>query len=269
MLKNLLKSITQTKPSSVTSPQPSQPTPPPKSFDQHAQDKRFTFSADGLWTTHNASFLQDERFKASYELGAQSGHRICQPQDLHIEWRVYLCCWAAQQALKLPGDFVECGVSTGIVSRAVANYVDFGRHAKRYWLVDTFEGIPLHQASAQERKLAESKNQRHYYDCSEEVRKHFSRYPNVEVIKGCVPRVLQTLNIPTVAFLHIDMNIAEPEVQAMRHFWDKLSPGGLVVFDDYASMAHQAQKVALDDFAAAHNFSILALPTGQGLAIKT
>lgn len=241
---------------------------------QHAGSRspdqpRLTFAADGLWTTHNADFLDDPRFRESYALGANSGHMICAPEDLHIEWRVYLCCWAAQRALGLAGDFVECGVSTGIVSRAIAHYTDFGRQPKRFWLIDTFEGIPLEQASAGELSLARSKNDRHYYDCHDEVKAHFSRYGNVEVVRGRVPEILNTLDIGNVAFLHIDMNIAEPEVQALRHFWSKLTPGAAVVFDDYASMAHRAQKTALDAFAAGHGFSILALPTGQGLALKT
>ncbi len=229
---------------------------------------RLSFAADGLWTTHNAGFLEDPRFQKSYALGANSGHRICAPEDLHIEWRVYVCCWAAQHGLALHGDFVECGVSTGIVSRAVAHYTDFGLHPKRFWLIDTFEGIPLEQASSGELAMARSKNDRHYYDCHGEVKRNFARYGNVEVVKGRVPEILDTLDIRNVAFLHIDMNIAEPEVQAMRHFWNKLSPGAAVVLDDYASMAHQAQKTALDAFAAEHGFSILALPTGQGLALK-
>jgi O-methyltransferase len=257
MLKNLLASL-------FSAPPPSAHVPAAESPITGA----YTFAADGLQTVHNAGFLNEARFRESYALGANSGHRICAPEDLHIEWRVYICCWAAQHALKLRGDFVECGVSTGIVSRAVAHYVNFGQQQKRYWLIDTFDGIPLQQATAAELPLAQSKNNRHYYDCHQDVKQHFSRYGNVEVIKGRVPEILDTLDIPAVAFLHIDMNIAEPEVQAIRHFWDKLTPGAAVVFDDYASMAHQAQKAALDDFAASRGLAILSLPTGQGLALK-
>lgn len=265
MLKNLLKAIIHP-PANAAASGPADPAT--GSSPARAGGTPFTFAADGLWTSHNASFLKDLRFRESYALGADSGHRICAPADLHIEWRVYLCCWAAQQALRLPGDFVECGVSTGIVSRAVAHYVDFGQQNKRYWLIDTFDGIPLEQASTRELALAQSKNNRHYHDCEQDVKNHFSRYGNVEVIKGRVPEILQTLDIESVAFLHIDMNIAEPEVQALQHFWPRLTPGAIVVFDDYASMAHQEQKAALDACAGTRGFQILALPTGQGLALK-
>ncbi len=229
---------------------------------------RFTYGADGLYTVHSAEFLNDPSFKESYRLGAESGHRICPPEDLHIEWRVYVCCWAARHACKLEGDFVECGVSTGIVSRAVANYVDFGSLPRRFWLVDTFEGIPIDQANDQERKLAASKNSRHYFNCFDEVRAHFSKYTNIEVVRGRVPEILPQVHASQVSYLHIDMNIAEPEIAAMEHFWSRLTPGAIVVLDDYGSLAHSEQRVAHDRFAQAKGVSILSLPTGQGLLIK-
>ena len=34
---------------------------------------------------------------------------------MDIRWRAYVCCWAAKQALAVEGDFVECGVNTGIL----------------------------------------------------------------------------------------------------------------------------------------------------------
>ena len=229
---------------------------------------RWSYSADGFATSHDAGFLNDTRFRTAYKTGIASGHRICPPGDLHIEWRVYVCCWAAEHALCLAGDFVECGVSTGIVSRAVASYVDFGRHDRRFWLIDTFDGIPLDQASPEVRRLAESKNERHYFDCSADVRAHFAPLGNVEVVKGRVPDVLPSLPIERVAYLHIDMNIAAPEVAAAEHFWGRLVRGAVIVLDDYGSRAHAAQKVALDEFAVRHGVAVLTLPTGQGLLIK-
>jgi len=68
--------------------------------------------------------------------------------------------------------------------------------------------------------------------------------------------------------LNIDMNIAEPEVYALAYFRELLTPGGIIIFDDYASMAHVAQKRALDAMAAKLDAAILALPTGQGMLIK-
>jgi len=228
----------------------------------------YSYNADGLATVHDASFLADARFRDAYRRGAYSGHRICPPEQLHIEWRVYVCCWAALHAARLPGDFAECGVSTGVVSLAVCHYVAFEKLQKTFWLFDTFGGIPEEQVSDAERALAQSKNLRHYFDSYDLVKDSFSAYPNVRLVRGKLPEVLDEVAPDALAYLHIDMNIAYPEVEASRRLWDRMTRGGVVVYDDYASPAHAEQKRALDAFAAERGVEILSLPTGQGLLLR-
>ncbi len=228
----------------------------------------FTYEADGLSSIHDTGFLGNPRFRAAYEAGARTGHRICAPEKLHIEWRVSVCCWAATHAAKLPGDFVECGVSTGIVSLAVCRYTNFETLAKTFWLYDTFEGIPEAQAAPGEAPLARSKNERLYFDSYDLVAGNFAGYPNVRLVKGEVPSSLESASPDAIAYLHIDMNIAYPEAQASRLLWDRVSPGGVIVYDDYGSLSHNAQKAAIDAFAAERGVEVLALPTGQGLLLK-
>ncbi|MFZ4594127.1 MAG: hypothetical protein ACOYOF_07715, partial [Verrucomicrobiaceae bacterium] len=67
------------------------------------------YNADGLsvWGK-NLSFMKDERFVRAYDKGKRSGHKFTGgPDDLHVEWRVHVALWAAEQASHLPGDFVE------------------------------------------------------------------------------------------------------------------------------------------------------------------
>lgn len=86
-----------------------------------------------------------------------SGHHIGRPPgsdlDLHIEWRVHVLLWAASQALLVEGDFVECGVNTGIYSLAICDYLDFNATGRSFWLFDTFCGIPEEQLAQREREL--------------------------------------------------------------------------------------------------------------------
>ena len=46
----------------------------------------------------------------------------------------------------------------------------------------------------------------------DEVRSRFEVYPNVFVIPGYVPEVLDELDIDKIAFLHIDLNNVEGEI---------------------------------------------------------
>lgn len=71
-----------------------------------------------------------------------------------------------------------------------------------------------------------------------------------------------------MAYLHIDMNCAPPEVAALRFFWPRLTPGAFVLLDDYAIGERDEQRVAMDEVAGELGVKICSLPTGQGLLIK-
>jgi hypothetical protein len=72
-----------------------------------------------------------------------------------------------------------------------------------------------------------------------------------------------------VAFLHIDLNCAAPEVAALEYFWPRLEVGAPVLLDDYAYMGYRHQKLAMDRLAGRLGVAIASLPTGQGLLVRT
>lgn len=233
-----------------------------------------TYDADFLTVWHkNTDFLQDQKFMAAYKAGMDSGHKIARPagssDDIHIEWRIHICCWAAWHAKQLPGDFVECGTNTGIMSLAVANYINFNHTGKRFFLFDTFDGIPEEQITPYERLLGRAQeNEQLYEDCYERAKMNFSPFPRAILVRGKVPDTLATVQIGSVCYLCLDMNIVVPERAAIEHFWDKLVPGAPVILDDYGWLNFGKQKEAMDAFAAQKGVKIANLPTGQGLLFK-
>jgi hypothetical protein len=70
-----------------------------------------------------------------------------------------------------------------------------------------------------------------------------------------------------VAFLHIDLNNF-PEQAVVRHFWPRLTLGGVFVYDDSGFVEHDASRRAADELSQELGFSILASPTGQGIVVK-
>ncbi len=228
-----------------------------------------TYNADGLATLHNADFLKDPKFQQVYKMSAETSRfRGHDPSACHVEWRVYVCCWAAAHAMNLPGDFVECGVLCGGTSIAIANYVDFKNSDKIFYLLDTYKGLPLEQISPNEQRLGMgNKNQTYGIDTYEYVKKLFDGF-NAEIIRGKIPDTLPQVQTDRVAYLSIDMNITKPEIDAAEFFWDKLVPGAIVVLDDYGFKIHYEQKQAFDAFAKRKGVPLLTLPTGQGLIIK-
>ncbi|MBI3516200.1 MAG: class I SAM-dependent methyltransferase [Proteobacteria bacterium] len=233
-----------------------------------------TYVSDGLATWNKSiDFFERPRFQSAYRRGMNSGHRIGRAagsdHDIRIEWRVAICCWAAWHGRQLPGDFVECGTNTGIYSLAVCEYIDVNSTEKSFWLFDTFAGHPAEQLNPQERRLHEGSTAAGTYsDVYEIAQRNFAPFPKAHLVRGKVPDTLGSVAIDKVAYLSIDMNLEYPERAALKFFWPKLVPGGIVVLDDYGWLQHRSQKDSHDAFATAHGVEIFALPTGQGLLLK-
>jgi O-methyltransferase len=218
-----------------------------------------TYMADGLITRHCADFQQDIRFLAAYNKGKATGSWM----NMDPRWRVYTACWAAAHAASIAGDFVECGVNRGGMARAIVEYVNFNRLGKRFFLLDTYQGFP---AGAQ----ASSATAGLYSDCYDEVVETFAPYPGVRIVRGVVPETLDAVDSMAISYLSIDMNSAEPEVEAVRRLWSRLACGAVVLLDDYGGgPAFSRQKNMLDALSKELAFTILALPTGQGLIVKS
>ena len=233
-----------------------------------------TYDADSLVTYHKTPyFLADPAFRAAYSRGMNSGHHIARPpgsdDDVNIEWRVHVVLWAASQALLTEGDFVECGVNTGIYSLAICDYLDFNRTGRSFWLFDTFRGIPQDQISPREHELGRAEeNAQWFSECYDLAKQNFAPFPRARLVRGRVPETLATVDIDRVSYLSLDMNIAEPEAAAFEHFWPRLSPGAVVVLDDYGWDGFAPQREVLDALAAERGVRILQCPTGQGLLVK-
>jgi predicted O-methyltransferase YrrM len=153
-------------------------------------------------------------------------------------------------------------------------HLDWNRLGKTFYLLDTFSGLDSRLITADEREAGTlDRNQEHlsdgfYVSSVDGVRANFAQWRNQRIIVGSIPETLEQVDAAAVAFLHIDMNCARPEVAALRHFWPSLSPGAVVLLDDYAYQGYEEQRLAMDSLASELGVSICALPTGQGLLIR-
>ena len=55
---------------------------------------------------------------------------------------------------------------------------------------------------------------------------------------------------------------------ALEMLFDRISPGGMIVFDDYSRPGYQAQRGVTDTFLRQRSLAVLELPTRQGLVVK-
>lgn len=200
---------------------------------------------------------RDKKFMAAFRANARTA------QEKSLLLRLNTLAWAATEALRLPGDFIECGVFRGFSMGVIADYLDFQNIAKRLYLYDTFSGIPPGYDTENHDSPVLHEKGLYEFVCG-----RFARFPNVHVVRGIVPDSFTELVPEQISFLHLDMNSSKSEIAALEVLFDRLSPGGIVVFDDYGWASYQAQQIAEDLFVQKRGHRILEIPSGQGLLIK-
>jgi hypothetical protein len=229
------------------------------------------YAQDGLISVHSHAFMQDPKFIQAYARGVNA---IGGVDSYQWHWRIHIGLWAAIVASRLDGDFIECGVNRGFLSSAIMEYLDWNSLDRDFYLLDTFAGLDDRFVSDRERKVgalqknAENLGSGFYVTGADSVRANFSQWPRAHIVEGAIPETLRQVKARQIAYLHIDMNCAPPEVAALTYFWERLAAGAPVLLDDYAYLGYSEQKLAMDDFARVHNVAICSLPTGQGLLMK-
>ena len=232
--------------------------------------KKLDWWGDGLGVRgKNLGFLREPKFVEAVRFAHEGNIAGWKNAGFtpEIPWRQHVCCWAASNALRLEGDFVECGVHTGLFSMAICNYLKFETKNRRFLLFDTFEGIPVEGLNDHDRGKANQMNQL-YSDVYEIAKQNFKNFENVELIKGVLPDSLNTIEINQIGYLSIDLNNHQYEKQTIEALWDRLVPGAMVVIDDYAFEEHAEQYEMWNRFATSKNRMVLTVPTGQGLLQK-
>ncbi len=227
-----------------------------------------SYNADGLIVFNNSDCLQEEKFLKAYNDSLTvNDWRGKDGSKFDMRWRYYIVCYFANYAKQLEGDFVECGVYKGGYAMAIFSYLNPLPVEKKFWLLDTYEGLVLDHLTEKEKEDQLHIKYAHYENTYDSVSQMFKNMP-AKIIKGAVPGTLPECTAEKVCYLSIDMNCVEPEIAAADFFWDKMVPGGVIILDDYGFKEHIEQKKAFDIFASQKKVPILQLPTGQAIIFK-
>lgn len=227
----------------------------------------FCFSGDGMTVFgRNLGFLNDKKFTQSYTRALER-FEIPKFREIlkTIIWRKHILCSLANQALNIPGDFVECGVEWGFGVDVVSNYIDFQNSNKKWYLYDTYSGVPTEDLDSGFKVSSEITKSDQYSKVSEK----FKHITNISVIRGRLPEVIAVDSPSKIAYLHIDLNNASAEISTFIKLYERVSIGGTVIFDDYGALLFAKQHSAEISLLNSIGISISELPTGQGFFIKT
>lgn len=219
-----------------------------------------TYLADGFATTHFVAFLNDKKFLSAYEksMGFTDPQLIAKFATTDIRWRAHIATWAAQRALRLEGDFIECGVWYGLLSKTICEYLNFdSQTTKTFYLVDTW-GDPC------EKSLNHPGFPDDVFDV---VKKRFEPYKNVKLVRGHVPNILDSIPVKKISYLSIDMNGDFAERRTLEKYYELLVPGAIIYFDDYG-WNYPKLRETVDDFFKDKPEFLLHFPSGNSIVVK-
>lgn len=209
------------------------------------------FAGDNLIAIgRNLGFIDDKPFIEAWNRHAKTS------SERGILWRTHTIVWAARHALRLEGDFMECGCYKGTTARIMADAVDLT--GRRLYLYDLFE---------HEKNMAHHAMPEHGPHLFEYVVKRFESDSNTQVIQGFIPECFSQGIPDKVAFAHIDLNNTEAEIAALEAIEHRLTPGAVIVLDDFGAYPYRRQHVAETKWFGDRGRFVLELPTSQGLVI--
>jgi hypothetical protein len=133
--------------------------------------------------------------------------------------------------------------------------------------VDTFEGHHADDLAAGQEGIQTVGS---FSDTSyEDVSAYLRAVPCVQVRKGRIQDVAPSLAGVAFDVIHLDVDIYEPTLFVLREIAVGMSPGGIVVLDDYGYTTTPRVRTAVADFLAGRtDFVLFEAQTGQGLLVK-
>ncbi len=159
-----------------------------------------------------------------------------------------------EDALKLPGDIIECGVFRGASLRRIAKTVKDRAPERTVYGLDSFEGFPEGGITDADTKLfrSETRLMGKFRD-ADDVPARLTQFAEtfdikLELRKGYFEKTLPDLTDQTFCFLHIDSDTYASHVEVLAALFDRVTPGGVIVLDDYDAEAWPGAKRAVDEF---------------------
>ena len=164
----------------------------------------------------------------------------------------------------IPGAIVECGVWNGGSAALLAAAAREAGSARRVWAFDSFEGLPRPTDRDPEAI------RRHYFKGwnrgnPEKVREIWSRLglppEDLVIRRGWFHETFPTAPEGPVALLHIDSDWYESVKICLAAWFDRISPGGVVILNDYN--LYSGANEALHEFLEERALQVAIHPMGR------
>ena len=132
------------------------------------------------------------------------------------------------------GTIIECGVGHG---NSAQELIDANQGKKKIILVDSFEGLPEPRNEDGESPFKAGMYKEDY----ETIKKKFANCPNVTIIKGWIPEVLNEVEDEFFSFIHLDLDLYKPTLDALIMLYKRVNRGGTIMVHDKSQIGvHRA-----------------------------
>ena len=210
--------------------------------------------------TTDLTWLHDEDFWRRWrEAPAWQAHRAD---------RKFVLYSLARSVRHVYGDTAECGVLEGGGSYLICSVL--GDAANRtHHAFDSFEG--LSSPSAEDRPAVVTSFEWKKGDLAvplSRVKRSLERFDFVEYHPGWIPDRFADVSDRRFAFVHVDVDLYEPTRASLEFFFERLSPEGILLCDDYGHATCPGARKALDELSRRHGIPLVELPTGQAFVVK-
>lgn len=167
-------------------------------------------------------------------------------------------------ACGVPGHFIETGVWRGgatIFMRAIL--AAHGVRDRKVFVADSFAGLPPPNAELYPADAGDKHHEQEALAISmEQVQRHFELYglldDQVHFLKGWFKDTLPTAPIDKLAVVRLDGDMYESTMDGFNALYDKLSPGGYLIVDDFGAVP--ACRKAVEDFRASRGITETIVP---------
>ncbi|MEK6215931.1 MAG: TylF/MycF family methyltransferase, partial [Boseongicola sp.] len=148
-----------------------------------------------------------------------------------------------EDALKSPGDVIECGVYRGASLRRIAKTVKDIAPDRTVFGLDSFEGFPEGGISEADTKMFRSETRlMGKFKDADDVPGRINSFAkifdiNVDLRKGYFETTLPDVSDRQFCFLHVDSDTYASHKEVLEALFDCVVPGGVIVYDDYNAEA--------------------------------
>ncbi len=211
-------------------------------------------------------------FPPDFDAGTQDVCRRVHPFTMTSPERVFALRQSVQYLVqhRIEGDIVECGVWKGGSMMAVAHTLqESGVTDRDLRLFDTFdrmsdptrEDVNFRGESGADvlSQLAEGPGSVWTSSPLDEVKRNLQMtgYPteHISFIKGKVEETIPEQAPDRIALLRLDTDWYESTYHELLHLYPRLSPGGVLIIDDYGYWA--GARKAVDKYFAERNLKLL------------